>query len=76
MSHIFLLASLPDFFLLGELGVLVMNNTCKEMNHDLVFIILLLLTIILVIVTDRVSVGKLLRHRFVGLSYYLESKER
>ena len=53
-----------------------MNNTCKEMNHDLVFIILLLLTIILVIVTDRVSVGKLLRHRFVGLSYYLESKER
>ena len=37
-----------------------MNDTSKETNLDLVFIIRLLLTIILVIVTDRVSVGELL----------------
>ena len=47
-----------------------MNDTPKETNHDLVFIILLLLTIILVIVTDRVSVGKLLRHS-TGLAFLL-----
>ena len=55
-------------FLLGGMGVLVMNDTPDETNLNLVFIILLLPTIILVSVTDSVSSGELLRHRFVGLS--------
>ena len=50
------------------MGVLVMNDTPEETNLNLVFIILLLPTIILVSVTDSVSGGELLRHRFVGLS--------
>ena len=62
------LASLSDFFLLRGMGVLVMNDTPEETNLNLVFIILLLPTIILVSVTDSVSGGELLRHRFVGLS--------
>ena len=62
------LASLSDFFLLRGMGVPVMNDTPEETNLNLVFIILLLPTIILVSVTDSVSGGKLLRHRFVGLS--------
>ena len=61
------LASLSDFFL-GGMGVLVMNDTPEETNLNLVFIILRLPTIILVSVTDSVSGGELLRHRFVGLS--------
>ena len=56
------------FSLLGGMGVLVMNDTPEETNLNLVFIILLLPTIILVSVTDSVSGGELLRHRFVGLS--------
>ena len=48
------------FSLLGGMGVLVMNDTPEETNLNLVFI--------LVSVTDSVSGGKLLRHRFVGLS--------
>ena len=62
------LASLSNFFLLLGMGVLVLNDTPEETNLNLVFIILLLPTIILVSVTDSVSGGELLRHRFVGLS--------
>ena len=62
---------LPPFlisFLEVWVYVLVMNNTPEDTNLNLVFIILLLPTIILVSVTDSVSGGELLRHRFVGLS--------
>ena len=59
---------LPPFLIYSFLEVCVMNDTPEETNLNLVFIILLLPTIILVSVTDSVSGGELLRHRFVGLS--------